>query len=219
MFSKDAYRVVLADDHALIRSGIRSLLERSGDFEVVGEAIDGLQAVELCMQYRPHLAILDVGMPGLTGIDVALSLGGRLPETRVVMLSMHADESYVLRALNAGAKGYVLKASPEEDILAAARAVCAGNAYFSPSIARMLVDDYVLELRKRGAQDAYDTLSLREKQIVLMLASGKGNKDVADELSLSVTTVETHRRNVFSKLKIHNLPELILYCVRKGLIQ
>jgi two-component system response regulator NreC len=215
---KDTNTVMIADDHALVRSGIRSLLERGGDFRVVGEAKDGPEAVDLAMRNRPNLAILDIGMPGLTGIDVAMHLRDRLPQTRVIILSMHTDESYVLRALNAGAKGYVLKASPEEDILAAARAVCAGNAYFSPSITRLLVDDYVMELRKRGGEDAYDSLTLREKQILQTLASGKGNKDIADELNLSVTTVETHRRNIFAKLRLHNLPELILYCVRKGLI-
>jgi two-component system response regulator NreC len=210
--------VMLADDHALVRRGIRSLLERSGGFNVVAEAKDGREAIDMAATHRPNLAILDVGMPGLTGIDVAIYLGERQPETRVIMLSMHADEAYVLRALNAGAKGYVLKASPEEDILAAARAVSAGNAYFSPVIARMLVDEYITELRKRGAEDPYESLTLREKQILQMLASGKGNRDISAEFNISVTTVETHRRNIFGKLRLHSLPELILYCVRKGLI-
>ncbi len=209
---------MLADDHALIRRAIRSLLERGGGFQVVAEAKDGREAIDLALAQRPDLAILDVGMPGLTGIDVAVFLGERQPETRVIILSMHSDESYVLRALNAGAKGYVLKASPAEDILDAARAVCAGNAYFSPVVTRLLVDEYVAERRKRGGEDPYESLTLREKEILLTLASGKGNRDIAAEFNISVTTVETHRRNIFGKLRLHSLPDLILFCVRKGLI-
>lgn len=218
MTTEPMQTVLLADDHALIRRGIRALFERSGDFRVVGEAKDGHEAINMASSLRPDLAIVDVGMPGLSGIDVAVYLGERQPETRVIILSMHADESYVVRALNAGAKGYVLKASPEEDILAAARAVCAGNAYFSPIVTRLLVDEYVAELRKRGVEDSYESLTLREKQILQMLASGKGNREIATDFNISVTTVETHRRNIFAKLRLHSLPELIMYCVRKGLI-
>ncbi len=131
---------------------------------------------------------------------------------------MHSDEAYVLRALKAGAKGYLLKASPEEDILAAVRAVAAGHAYFSPSITRMLVEDYVAEVQRRGVEDTYDLLSLREKEVLHLLVSGKTNKEIAEMLFVSVSTVETHRNNTLQKLHLHSLPELILYAVRKGLI-
>jgi DNA-binding NarL/FixJ family response regulator len=130
---------------------------------------------------------------------------------------MHSDEAYVLRALKAGARGYLLKASPEADVIAAVRAVAAGNAYFSPSIKKLLVEDYVMEARRRGVDNSYDLLSTREKEILRVLASGKNNREVADLLHISVATVETHRNNIFQKLNLHNLAELILYAVRKGL--
>jgi DNA-binding NarL/FixJ family response regulator len=211
-------RVIIADDHPLVRSGLRALLERDGEFEVVAEAADGNEAIDLAMQYKPDVILLDVGMPRLSGPDAAQSISQKLPSSRIVMLSMHSDEAYVLRALKAGARGYLLKASPEADVIAAVRAVAAGNAYFSPSITKLLVEEYVVEARRRGVDDSYDLLSLREKEILRVLASGKSNREVADLLHISVSTVETHRNNIFQKLHLHNLAELILYAVRKGLI-
>jgi DNA-binding NarL/FixJ family response regulator len=157
-------------------------------------------------------------MPRINGPDAAKHLSERLSSARIVIVSMHSDEAYVLRALKAGAKGYLLKASPEEDILAAVRAVAAGHAYFSPSITRMLVEDYVAEVQRRGVEDTYDLLSLREKEVLQLLVSGKNNKEIAEMLFVSVSTVETHRNNILQKLHLHSLPELILYAVRKGLI-
>ena len=161
---------------------------------------------------------MDVGMPRITGTDAAKYLSEKLPSARIVMVSMHSDEAYVLRALKAGARGYLLKASPEADVLAAVRAVAAGHAYFSPSITKMLVEDYIAEVRRRGVDDSYDLLSLREKEVTQLLVSGKTNREIADVLFVSVSTVETHRNNVLQKLRIHSLPELILYAVRKGLV-
>jgi DNA-binding NarL/FixJ family response regulator len=157
-------------------------------------------------------------MPRLNGPDAALSISQKVPSARIVMVSMYSDEAYVLRALKAGARGYLLKASPENDVLAAVRAVAAGNAYFSPSITKLLVEEYVVEARRRGVEDSYDLLSVREKEILQLLASGKSNRDIADLLHISISTVETHRNNIFQKLHLHNLAELILYAVRKGLI-
>src|SRR5579884_864873 len=211
-------RVLIADDHPLIRSGLRALLERDGEFEVVAEASDGYEAIELAARHKPDVVLMDVGMPRLPGTDAAQHICEKLPGARIVMVSMHSDESYVLRALKAGARGYLLKASPEADVLAAVRAVAAGNAYFSPAITRMLVEEYVGELRRRGVEDSYDLLSLREKEIMQLLVAGKNNREIADLLHVSVSTVETHRNNVFQKLHVHNLPELILYAVRKGLV-
>ncbi len=213
-----AIRVLIADDHALIRSGLRALLEREGEFEVVAEAADGFEAIELASQHKPDLFLLDVGMPRLNGIDAAQRIAEKFPNARIVMVSMHSDEGYVLRALKAGARGYLLKASPEADVLAAVRAVAAGNAYFSPSISKLLVEEYVAEARRRGVEDSYDLLSLREKEVLQMLASGKSNRETADLLHISVATIETHRSNIFEKLHLHSLAELILYAVRKGLI-
>jgi two-component system response regulator NreC len=211
-------KVLIADDHPLIRGGLRSLLEKSGGFTVVAEAADGYEAVELAALHKPDVVLLDVGMPRLNGTDAARYIGEKVPGVRVVMISMHADESYVLRALKAGALGYLLKASPEAEILAAIRAVASGNAYFSPSITRILVEEYVTEMRRRGVEDSYDLLSLREKEIMQLLVSGKSNREISDLLHLSISTVETHRNNIFQKLGVHNLPELILYAVRKGLV-
>jgi DNA-binding NarL/FixJ family response regulator len=211
-------RVLIADDHPLMRSGLRGLLEREGEFKVVAEAPDGYEAIELALMHKPDVVLLDVGMPRLNGTDAAARVSEKLPAARIVMLSMHSDEAYVLKALKAGAKGYLLKASPEEDVLAAVRAVAAGNAWFSPSITRLLVDDYVAELRRRGAEDSYDLLSLREKEILQLLAAGKSNRDIADMLYISLTTAESHRSNIMRKLHLHSLAELILYAVRKGLI-
>jgi DNA-binding NarL/FixJ family response regulator len=214
----DPTRVMIADDHPLVRSGLRVLLEREGEFHVVAEAADGYDAIDLAALHKPDVILLDVGMPRLSGPDAAMSISQKVPGVRIVMVSMHSDEAYVLRALKAGARGYLLKASPEADVLAAVRAVAAGNAWFSPSITKLLVEEYVLEARRRGVDDSYDLLSLREKEILLLLASGKSNRDIADQLHISVSTVETHRNNIFQKLHLHNLAELILYAVRKGLI-
>jgi len=211
-------RVMIADDHPMVRSGLRALLERDGEFQVIAEAANGYEAIDLAILHKPDVILLDVGMPRLSGPDAAQSISQKLPSARIVMVSMHSDEAYVLRALKAGAKGYLLKASPEADVLAAVRAVAAGTAYFSPSITRLLVEDYVLELRRRGAEDSYDLLSTREKEILQLLASGKNNREITELLHVSISTVETHRNNIFQKLHIHNLAELILYAVRKGLI-
>jgi DNA-binding NarL/FixJ family response regulator len=209
---------MIADDHPMVRSGLRALLERGGEFQVIAEAANGYEAIDLAILHKPDVILLDVGMPRLSGPDAAQSISQKLPSARIVMVSMHSDEAYVLRALKAGAKGYLLKASPEADVLAAVRAVAAGNAYFSPSITKLLVEDYVLELRRRGAEDSYDLLSTREKEILQLLASGKNNREITELLHVSLSTVETHRNNIFQKLHIHNLAELILYAVRKGLI-
>ncbi len=213
-----AVRVMIADDHPLVRSGLRALLERDSEFQVIAEATDGYEAIDLAVLHKPDVILLDVGMPRLSGPDAAQSISQKVPAARIVMLSMHSDESYVLRALKAGAKGYLLKASPEADVLAAIRAVASGNAYFSPSITKLLVEEYIVEVRHRGIEDSYDLLSTREKEVLQLLAAGKSNRDIADLLFISISTVETHRNNIFQKLHLHNLAELILYAVRKGLI-
>ena len=211
-------RVMIADDHPLVRSGLRALLERGNEFEIVAEAADGYDAIQLALAQKPDVILLDVGMPRLSGIDAGQSIAEKLPGARIIIVSMHSDEGYVLRALKAGARGYLLKASPEADVLAAVRAVAAGNAWFSPSITKLLVEEYVDEVRRRGVEDSYDLLGLREKEILRLLASGKSNREIAEMLHISLSTVETHRNNILQKLHLHNLAELILYAVRKGLM-
>ena len=211
-------RILLADDHVVMRRGLRLLLETQAGFSVVAEASDGLEALERARATTPHVAVLDIAMPNLNGVEAAQRIHEMLPDTAILILSMHSDEAYVLRALKAGARGYLLKASPEADVIAAIRAVASGNAYFSPSITKLLVEEYVVEARRRGVEDSYDLLSTREKEILHLLASGKTNREIAELLFISVATVETHRNNIFQKLHLHNLAELILYAVRKGLI-
>lgn len=211
-------RVLVADDHTIIRSGLRMLLERESGFEVVAEASDGRQAVELAESLKPDVAMLDIGMPNLNGIEATRQIVQKLPRTRVVVLSMHSDESYVLKALKSGARGYLLKDSAESDILNSIRAVNDGKAYFSPEISRMLVEDYMRQMQQRGVEDSYELLTAREREILQMLAEGRSNKEISSALNLSPYTVETHRGNILQKLNLHSLPELILYAVRKGVI-
>lgn len=211
-------RILLADDHNVVRRGLRMLLENQPGFTVAGEAADGITAVEQALAVKPDVVVLDIGMPRLSGIDAAERIAAQLPGTAIVILSMHSDESYVLRALKAGAKAYLLKDSAEGDLIEAIRAVSAGKAFFSPEVSRMLVEDYVREMKARGAQDSYELLTGREREILHLLAEGKSNKDIANLLGLSTYTVETHRRNLQEKLNLRSFAELILYAVRKGLI-
>jgi len=211
-------RVLLADDHQLMRSGIRLMLEREADLVVVGEASDGREAVALAKSLKPDVAVMDIGMSSLNGIEAARQMTGDNPEIAVVMLSMHSDESYVLRALKAGARGYLLKDSAEADLIKAVHAVAGGKSFFSPAVSKVLLDDYVRKLRRSGTEDAYDLLTPREREVLQLIAEGKSNKDIANLLNLSVYTVESHRSNLMEKLNVRGLPELILYAVRKGII-
>jgi two-component system response regulator NreC len=211
-------RIVLADDHAVMRTGLRLVLERQADFTVVGEASDGREAVALVQREAPDVLVMDIGMPNLNGIEGARQVAAAEPQVAVVILSMHSDESYVLRALKAGARGYLLKESAESDLIAAIRAVHAGKAFFSPAVSRMLVEDYVRQLQDREIEDSYELLTTREREILQLVAEGKSNKEVAAVLNLSLYTIETHRGNLMEKLGLHTVPELILYAVRKGVI-
>jgi two-component system, NarL family, response regulator NreC len=211
-------RIILADDHVVMRNGLRLLLERQPNFEVVGEAADGRQTVEICDKLRPDVLVLDIAMPNLNGIEAARQVSAKWPQTAIVILSMHSDESYVLRALKAGARAYLLKDSAEADLINAIRAVSDGKAFFSPAISKMLVEDYMRRLEQRGVEDSYELLTTREREILQLLAEGKSNKEVATMLTLSLYTVETHRGNILQKLNLHSVPELILYAVRKGVI-
>jgi len=211
-------RILLADDHNVMRKGLRLLLESQPGFIVVGEASDGHQAVERAEATKPDVVVLDIAMPRLSGTEAAQRIGELLPGTSVIILSMHSDEGYVMRALKAGAKGYLLKDAAEGDLVEAIQAVGNGKTFFSSEISKMLVEDYVREIRTRGVEDSYELLTSREREILHLLAEGKSNKDIASALNLSPYTVETHRRNLQEKLNLHSFAELILYAVRKGLI-
>ncbi len=211
-------RIILADDHAVMRRGLRLLLEQQVDFQIVGEAGDGREAVDLAEKLKPDVAVLDITMPNLNGIEAARQITAKQLGVSIVVLSMHADEAFVLRALKAGARGYLLKESPESDFLNAIRLVSEGKSFFSPAVSRMLVEDYVRQLQDRDIEDSYELLTPREREVLQLIAEGKSNKDIAAILGLSLYTVETHRGNMLDKLNLHTVPELIVYAVRKGVI-
>jgi two-component system response regulator NreC len=212
-------RVLLADDHAVVRKGLRFLLERAPGMEIVGEASDGREAVRLAAELRPHVAVMDIGMPQLNGIEATAQIVKQNPNVSVIILSVHSDESYLLRALSAGAKGYLLKDSAEEDLVRAVQVAAQGKPFFSPAISEKLLEDYMRYLQQRGLKDSYDLLTDREKQVLQLLAEGKSNKEVAALLNLSPYTVETHRTHIMQKLNLHNTAEIVLYAVRKGIIR
>jgi two-component system response regulator NreC len=211
-------RILLADDHTVVRKGLRLLLESVPEFQVIADAANGREAVALAEEHTPDVIVMDVAMPILNGIEAARQITAKLPQTAVVFLSMHGDESYVLRALRAGARAYLLKDSAEYDLIQAVKAVSEGKAFFSPAISKMLVEDYMRQMRERGVEDSYELLTTREREVLQLLAEGKNNKDVAALLNLSLYTVETHRSNIFQKLNLHSGAELILYAIRKGVI-
>ena len=211
-------RVVLADDHGIVRKGLRFVLESEPGMVVVAEASNGREAVRLCEELKPEIAIIDVAMPQMNGIEAVSLIGKVSPNTQSLILSMHADETYILRALSAGAKAYILKDAVEDEILPAVQSVLRGRSYFSPAIAKTLLEDYIRYLRQRGLEDSYDLLTDREKEILQLLAEGRTNKEVANLLGLSVTTIETHRTNLMQKLGLHSTAEIVLYAVRKRII-
>ncbi len=206
-------RILLADDHTLMRAGLRLLLERHPGFEVVAEAANGRQALELAAALHPDIVVIDVGMPVLNGIEAVAQLAASHPLSQAIVLSMHSDEAYLLRALQAGARGYLVKDTAEADLVAAIHAVRAGKIFVSPSLAGLLPTHPGASYR-----DSYDTLSPREKEILRLLATGTSTKEAAAALGLSAFTVETHRGNLMQKLNLHSISSLVLYAVRKGII-
>jgi len=211
-------RVIIADDHGVVRKGVRFLLQQENDIEIVGEAEDGRDAVRLAKDTTPDVLIMDIAMPQLNGIEAAAQITRISPTTNIVMLSMYSDEEFLIRALNAGAKGYLLKDQAEIDLVRAVRTVAQGKTFFSPDIAHMLLEDYMRRLQQEGIQDSYGLLTEREREILQVLAEGKSNKEAAQALNVSVHTVETHRTNFMQKLGLHNAAEIVLYAMRKKII-
>src|SRR5580658_4377846 len=211
-------RILLADDHTVMRNGLRLLLERQPNLQVVGEAADGKEAVELAASEKPDVVVMDIAMPHLNGVEATRQIVIHSPHTAIVILSMHSDESYVIRSLKAGARAYLLKDSAEADLIAAIQAITEGKSYFSSAIRDLLKEDYMRRLSEADAEDTYELLTTREREVLQLVAEGKSNKDVANLLNLSLYTVETHRTHILQKLNLHSVPELILYAVRKGII-
>lgn len=211
-------RIVLADDHTIVRQGLRLVLERQPDFAVVGEASNGREAIDVVIRETPDVAVMDISMPLLNGIEAAKRITEERQKTAIVILSMHSDESYILKALRAGAHGYLLKDSAETDLIQAIRAVCAGKAFFSPLVSKVLADDYLRQVRQQGVEDSYELLTTRERELLQLIVELKSTKDIAGLLGISPHTIDTHRGNLMQKLNVHSVPELILYAVRKGII-
>ena len=212
-------RILLADDHTVVRQGLRKVLEERSDWEVVAEAGDGREAVRQAEELKPDVAIIDVAMPLLNGIETTRQIARRSPSTRILVLTMHSDEAYVNQILKAGATGYLLKDSADVDLLQAVSAVSNGKSFFSPAIAKVMLDDYVRQLADKGISDRYESLSEREREIFQLIAEGKANKEIATILSISPSTVETHRARIMEKLDLHSAAEIVLYAVRRGVIR
>ncbi len=212
-------RILLADDHGIVRQGLRAVLARDASLEVIGESSDGREAVRLAEALQPNVVIMDISMPQLNGIEAAKQIVKSSPRIHIIVLSMHSDETYLIRALQAGVKGYLLKESAEEDLIRAVRMVAQGKPFFSPAVTNALLADYMRDMQQRNLRDSYDLLTEREKEVLQLLAEGKSNKEAATVLELSTNTVETHRTNLMQKLGLHNTAEIVLYAVRKKIIQ
>lgn len=211
-------RILLGDDHRLVRHGFRRILEARPDWRIVAEASDGRESVKQALALEPDVAILDIGMPLLNGIEATRQIVRRGAGIRVLILSMHVNEAYVTQALEAGASGYLLKDSAESDLIHGVESVGEGKSFFSPTIAKVMLDDYVRHLASKGIVDRYDALSEREREVFQLIAEGRSNKEIADILFVSVSTVETHRAHILQKLDVHSMAQLVLYAVRRGVI-
>lgn len=211
-------RILLVEDHAVVRAGLRMLLGSDPDMVIVGEAENGLQGVALAQELRPDVVLMDISMPDLNGIEATRRIKKTCPDVAVLALTMHEDDQYFFAMLGAGASGYVPKRAAANDLLAAIRAVHAGGMFLFPSVARLLVDDY-LSKRKSTEARRLDALTEREREVLTLIAEGKSNQEIADALVISIKTVNRHRENIMAKLNLHNRVELVRYAIEKGLIE
>lgn len=211
-------RILLADDHTLVRQGLRRIIEEHPGWSVVAETGDGREAVRQAIELKPDVAVLDIGMPQLSGVEAARQIGKRLSSVRVVIVSMHSDEAHVVQAVEAGATGYLLKDSADTDLVDAISAALKGKSFFSPAVAAVLLDECRRSLAQRGVTDRYQSLSEREREVFQLVAEGHSNKSIAELLGISPATVETHRAHVLEKLDLHSVAEIVLYAVRRGII-
>jgi two-component system response regulator NreC len=210
-------RVLLVEDHTVVRQGLRRLLETEPEIAIVGEFGDGRGAIEAVRTLRPAVAIVDISLPNLNGIEVTRQLTKTSPDTKVLILSMHADDGYVRQSLKAGAKGYLLKDADDRDLIKAVHALDAGGSYFSPAISRIVLDGYLHE--SAGATDELSLLSDREREVLQLIAEGKSNKEVSQMLDVAVSTVESHRKHIMEKLDLHNTAAIVRFALRTGIIR
>lgn len=212
-------RILIADDHTLVRQGLRKILESQPGWIVVAEAGDGRDAVQQALELQPDIVVMDIAMPRLNGVEALQQIARRHPAARILALSMYADEAYVTRAVRGGAAGYLLKDSADVDLIQAVTALSEGKSFFSPAVARVLLDECVRQLTERGIDDRFETLSEREREVFQLIAEGNSNKKVAIVLDISATTVETHRAHIMEKLDLHNTADIVLCAVRKGVVR
>lgn len=211
-------RILIAEDHTVVRQGLRRILQEQPGWEVVGEGGNGREAVRQAVHLKPDVAILDIAMPQLSGIEAARQISRKVPSVQIVILSMFSEEAYILQALQAGAHGYLLKDSADQDLVRAVTEIAKGRSFFSPLVARVILDEHVRQLAEKGTADRYDSLSEREREVFQLIAEGHSNKEIAELLCISPGTVETHRAHVMHKLDLHSRAEIVLYAVRKGVI-
>jgi DNA-binding NarL/FixJ family response regulator len=208
--------ILLADDHQILRSGLKNLFSKQEDMEIVAEAEDGRAAVEMARKFNPRVVVMDISMPDLNGVEATRQIMAESPGTKIVALSVHSDRKYVSETLKAGAVGYLLKDAPFEELVLAVRTVASGKVYLSPRVANVVIDDYVRQ-GNSPASSAYAVLSPREREVLQLLAEGKATKEVAQHLQVSVKTVETHRAKIMDKLGMRSVAELTKYAIREGL--
>ena len=212
-------RVVLADDHTILRAGVRMMLNAQPDIEVVGEASDGRQAIAEAQRLQPDVILMDITMPDLNGIEATRQVKRLLPDVRVLVLTMHENEEYLFQMLRAGASGYMLKEAADTELISAIRIVNNGSFYLSPSAQSMMVGDYLLRVRTGEERDSYSELTEREREILKLVADGLTNNQIAERLIISPKTVDTHRTHIMDKLNLHNRAELVKYAMRRGLLE
>lgn len=210
-------KIILADDHTVLRKGLKSLLEQQDNFEIIGEAKDGHEAVKLVRDLAPDIAILDIGMPNMNGIIATENISAESPNTKVLALSMHSDHRFVTKMLQAGAKGYMLKDCAYEELVEAVNTIATGEIYISKAVSGLIIMDYINRMKEFSNTGEQGRLTKREKEILQMIAEGNNTSEIGKFLSVSVKTVETHRKNIMDKLNIHNIAELTKYAVREGL--
>jgi two-component system response regulator NreC len=211
-------RVFLVDDHTVVRQGLRRILESDEEIEIVGEAGDGRTAIDLVQKLRPHVVVMDVAMPELNGIEATRQILKRVEGAKVLVLSMHGDDVYVRQALKAGARGYLLKDSEDLDLIKAVKAIRAGGSFFSPPVSKVVLSGYLGDKAEGDAEDGVARLTDREREVLQLIAEGKTNKEVAHALSVSVNTVETHRKHIMEKLDLHNTAELVRFAIRTKIV-
>ncbi|MDQ7849574.1 MAG: response regulator transcription factor [Armatimonadota bacterium] len=212
-------RVVIADDHAVVREGVKMILSREPDIEIVGEAGNGREALDLVAKTRPHVVVMDISMPEMGGVEATRRVKEAYPKVNVLALTMHEDESYVFQLLKAGASGYVLKRGAAQDLVQAIRSAARGEAFLYPSVARSVLADYLKRVEAGEERHRFDGLTEREREILALIAEGLSNQEIAQKLFISIKTVQTHRTHIMEKLDLHNRAQLVRYAIRKGLIE